>query len=153
MKRVQWPYHPKRMLSAAAGPDLTVVVTWEDGSRSSVSLSDWIDSKAIDRLRDPLVFSKAGVNEYGSAVVFIPDEVEIDSVHLQLLESEQRGAPLLPDALARWRARHGLSQVQAARELGVSPRQWQNYEAGRSFLPWTLALACVGWEAMRSRAA
>lgn len=55
--------------------------------------------------------------------------------------------PLLPDALARWRGKHKLTQAQAAKALGVSPRQWQNYEAGTTFLPWVLALACAGWEA------
>lgn len=153
MKRVKWPFEPKRIQTAFAGPDQSVIVVWADGSRSTISLADWITAKSIDRLRDPAIFSLARVNEYGSSVVFIEDDIEIDSVHLQLLESEQRGAPLLPDALVRWRAKHNLTQAQAARELGVSTRQWQNYESGNTFLPWTMALACAGWEAVRSRAA
>ncbi|GFK94358.1 hypothetical protein NNJEOMEG_02202 [Fundidesulfovibrio magnetotacticus] len=153
MKRVPWPFGPKAIAAVEPLPEQTLAVSWADGSRSTISLAVWIESKGIHRLRNPELFAKAHVGEYGSTVAFLDDDLEIDSVHLQLLESEQRGAPLTPDGLRRWRERHGLTQAQAARELGVSPRQWQNYESGASFLPWTLALACAGWTAMRDRAA
>jgi len=147
MKRVKWPFSPKKITAVVPLPDLRLNVTWEGGTQTVIGLSDWIESKKVTALKDADFFAKAHVGEYASTVVWIDDELEIDSTHLQLLESEQRGMPLLPDALARWRARHGLTQSQAARELGVSPRQWQNYEAGKTFLPWVLALACAGWEA------
>lgn len=147
MKRVKWPFSPKKIAAVETMPGLRLSVTWEGGTQTVIGLSDWIESKGITALKDVDLFAKVHVGEYASTVAWIDDELEIDSTHLQLLESEQRGMPLLPDALARWRARHGLTQSQAARELGVSPRQWQNYEAGKTFLPWVLALACAGWEA------
>lgn len=147
MKRVKWPFSPKKITAVEPLPDLRLSVSWDGNTQTVVDLSDWIESKDITALKAPDLFAKAHVGEYASTVAWIDDELEIDSTHLQLLESEQRGMPLLPDALARWRARHGLTQSQAARELGVSPRQWQNYEAGKTFLPWVLALACAGWEA------
>jgi DNA-binding XRE family transcriptional regulator len=147
MKRVKWPFSPKGISAVETLPGLSVGVTWEDGVRSVISLADWIESKHVDALKSPDIFAKGHVGEYASSVAWIDDEIEIDSIHLQLLESEQRGMPLLPDALSRWRAKHKLTQAMAAKELGVSPRQWQNYESGKTFLPWVLALACAGWEA------
>lgn len=153
MKRVKWPFGPKRIAGVAPLDNQALAVRWEGGETTTVDLSAWIEASGFAALADPEAFARAHVGEYGGAVAWIDDEVEIDSVHLQLLESEQRGTPLLPDALARWRARHGLSQAAAAKALGVSLRQWQNYESGATFLPWTVALACKGWEAAKKDAA
>ena len=153
MKRVKWPFGPKRIMDVAALDNRVLAVQWEDGETTTVDLSAWIEASGFAALADPGVFARAHVGEYGSTVAWVDDELEIDSIHLQLLESEQKGMPLLPDALARWRARHGLSQAAAAKALGVSLRQWQNYEGGATFLPWTVALACKGWEAAKKEAA
>ena len=34
------------------------------------------------------------------------------------------------DVIKRWRTGHGLSQEQAARRLGITLRNYQNYEVG-----------------------
>ena len=153
MKRVKWPFGPRRIMAVAALDNQALTVQWEGGETATVGLSAWIGTCGFTALADPETFARAHVGAYGSSIAWVEDEVEIDSVHLQLLESEQRGMPLLPDALVRWRARHGLSQAAAAKALGVSLRQWQNYEGGTTFLPWTVALACKGWEAAKEEAA
>lgn len=48
----------------------------------------------------------------------------------------------------RWRLRHRMTLDQAAQALGVSARSISRYSSGREVVPRTLALACLGWEAL-----
>lgn len=151
MKRVKWPFGPRTIAGVEALPGMRLRVTWADGAASVVDLTDW--TRGFSALNDPALFASARVDSYGSAVEWIEDELAIDSIHLQLLESEQHGVPLLPDALRRWREQAGLSQAQAAEALGVSRRMLQNYEAGDGFIPLTVAMACKGWSALHGEKA
>lgn len=155
MKRIKWPFSPRPISAVEPLAGRSLRITWDDGGSSNVDLADWIQAggRIVAKLNDPALFAQAHVGEDGAAVEWIEDELTIDSIHLQLLESEQKGAPLLPESLKRWRKRHGLTQAEAAKALGVSPRMFQNYEGGRHFLPLTVALACRGWEAMRGKRA
>jgi transcriptional regulator with XRE-family HTH domain len=49
--------------------------------------------------------------------------------------------------LREWRGDHGMSQTEAAKALGVSPRMWRYYEAGTHLLPKTVRLAALGLDA------
>jgi len=51
-----------------------------------------------------------------------------------------------PNAVRAWRDRLGLSQVEAARRLGMSTRQFIRYETGELQLGLTLALAMAAVE-------
>lgn len=44
--------------------------------------------------------------------------------------------------LKMWRAVLRLSQAEAAEKLGISMRQYQNYEWEKAGIPRTVALAC-----------
>ena len=46
----------------------------------------------------------------------------------------------------------GMTQADAAKALGVSPRMWRYYEAGSHLLPKTVRLAAFGLDA-QARAA
>jgi len=46
-------------------------------------------------------------------------------------------------SLRAWRKRLGLSQRDAAEALGVSLRQYSDYERGIAEVPQTVALACA----------
>lgn len=155
MKRRPWPFAPKRMAGIETAPGNRVSIRWEDGGRSLVDLSPWIArvERTFPQFADPAFFASGVLSEDRSFVVWIEDEIAIDSIHLQLLEAEQRGTPLLPDALKRWRERNGLTQTAAAKALGVSPRMYQHYEAGENFVPWSIALACKGYDALQEEAA
>lgn len=45
------------------------------------------------------------------------------------------------------RIRRGLTQQDAARAVGVSPRMWRYDEAGTLLLPKTVRLAALGYDA------
>lgn len=154
MKRVRWPFEPRRITAVEPLPGLRLRVRWVDAGVSEIDLTAWIaDHKALAPLAAPQLFAQAHVGEDGYTAAWVDEEWEIDSVHLQFLESEQRGVPMLPESFRRWRHHHGLTQAQAARALGLSLRMVQNYEGGHAPLPLTVGLACRGWEANRGKAA
>ena len=43
----------------------------------------------------------------------------------------------------RWRCRAGLIQVEAAEVLGCSPRQFREWESGRTCPPGWVVIACL----------
>jgi DNA-binding transcriptional MerR regulator len=45
-----------------------------------------------------------------------------------------------------------MTQAEAARALGVSPRMWRYYEAGEHLLPKTVKLAGAGLDASEAAA-
>jgi transcriptional regulator with XRE-family HTH domain len=54
--------------------------------------------------------------------------------------------------LRAWRARHAMTQSEAAAALGVSPRMWRYYEAGSHLLPKTVRLAGIGLDGQEKAA-
>lgn len=50
---------------------------------------------------------------------------------------------MTPATLKAWRQRLGMSQQKAAGALGISKRQYQNYEWGRAAIPRAIELACA----------
>jgi hypothetical protein len=142
-------FAPRRIASVAAG-DLEgrVAVAWEDGGVTAIDLTPWIRSGELVQLLDPAYFASATVGEHGWTIAWGGEEIEIDSVHLQMLEAEQHGVVYSPDALRRWRERHGLTLEAAAKALGLSRRMVAYYEAGEERIPKSVALACKGYAAL-----
>jgi hypothetical protein len=70
------------------------------------------------------------------------DDMEIAADTLWRLALEQGAA-----WLRAWRIGRGMTQQDAARALGVSPRMWRYYEAGTHLLPKTVRLAAIGHDA------
>ena len=56
------------------------------------------------------------------------------------------------DALAfsAWMARNALSLSSAAEALGMTRRMMAHYRSGTRPVPRIVALACLGWEVIRS---
>ena len=54
----------------------------------------------------------------------------------------RRPSPLTADRLRAWRKRLRLSQQTAADQLGMSLRQYADYERGHAVIPTPVALAC-----------
>ena|SRR5579883_392218 len=126
----------------------SVVITWKGGAESPVDLSRHIASYAAlaPLRRNHDLFGKVATGEWGWCAHWT-DELEISSDTLWRLALEQGSA-----WLRAWRAKHHMTQAEAAKALGVSPRMWRYYEAGSHLLPKTVRLAAIGLDA-QARAA
>ena len=132
-----------------------LVVTWKDGAESVVDVAPHLARYAIfaplrsdarGKARGLVPFRAVTVGDWGWCVHWT-DEMEIAADTLWRLALEQGAA-----WLRGWRAAHGMTQQEAARALGVSPRMWRYYEAGTHLLPKTVRLAAIGLDA-QARAA
>lgn len=142
-------FEPRRIAAVVAGTtDRTVAVTWADGNMAVIDIMPWIRSGELVKLLDQAYFASATVGEYGWTIAWGGEEIEIDTVHLQMLEAEQYGVVYSPDAMRRWRERHSLTTEDAAKALGLSKRMVAYYEAGEKPIPKHVALACKGYGAL-----
>ena len=127
-----------------AGPGYVLHVQWQDGGAIRVDLSGWIGFHDIVELRDPAVFSKPEVGEYGGSVRWNGDEdLGIDTVHLELIASQQ--TDFTARELVEWQDRMKLSNREAADLLGVAPSTWGLYKAGGT-IPTAVRIACRAFE-------
>src|SRR6266446_1198534 len=126
-----------------ADKDCCIVITWKGGAESVVDVSRHLAQYAIFApLRsDDDLFRKVEVGEWGWSVHW-SDDMEISSGTLWRLALEQGAA-----WLRAWRAAHRMTQAEAAKALGVSPRMWRYYETGSHLLPKTVRLAGIGLDA------
>jgi hypothetical protein len=125
------------------GHDHRLIVTWKGGAESIVDIGRHLADYAIFApLRgDEARFRAVEVGEWGWSVHW-SDDLEISSDTLWRLALQQGG-----EWLRAWRAGHRMSEVEAAKALGVSPRMWRAWEAGSHLLPKTVRLAAVGLDA------
>jgi len=131
-----------------ADKDHRLVITWKGGAESAVDVPRHLAEYAIFApLRsDDDQFRKVEVGEWGWCVHW-SDDMEISSDTLWRLGLEQGAA-----WLRAWRAAHRMTQAEASRALGVSPRMWRYYEAGSHLLPKTVRLAGIGLYAQEQAA-
>jgi hypothetical protein len=129
--------------SVQAGKNSCLIITWKGGAESVVDVSQHLKQYAVFApLRsDRKLFRKPTVGEWGWCVHWTED-LEISADTLWRLALEQGSA-----WLQSWRTRHGMTQADAAKALGVSPRMWRYYEAGSHLLPKTVRLAAIGLDA------
>ena len=123
------------------GPS-TVRVRWK-GQRSAdiVDLAGWIATggEILAPLKDPGVFTRAGVGGYGSAVEWDDGDLAIDAVHLKLLADAQR--PFDNNQLREWQHLAQISNAEAADLVGVSASTWASYRVSAK-IPQSVAIVC-----------
>jgi hypothetical protein len=131
-----------------AEKDRSIAVTWKGGSESVIDLSQHLAEYAVFApLRsDDDLFRTVRVGEWGWCAHW-SDEMEVSADTLWRLALQQ-GA----EWLKAWRAAHRMSQDEAAKALGVSPRMWRYYESGSHLLPKTVRLAGIGLDALEHAA-
>lgn len=133
-----------RVVSVATEPGSILSVTCQDGTVLRTDLTGWIElapsSLPIHRLRDPVIFSRAAITDYGLTIEWDGDEdLVIDTVHLELLAMQQ--AEFSAADLVSWQVRHSLSNQEAADLLGLHPNTWSNYRRNGATVPRAVAIA------------
>ena len=121
-----------------------LAITWKGGSESVVDVSDHLAEYVVFApvRHDDERFRTVEIGDWGWCVHW-SDDMEISADTLWRLTLEQ-GA----EWLRAWRTARRMTQAEAARALGVSPRMWRYYEAGSHLLPKTVRLAGVGLDAL-----
>ena len=144
---------PLRITHVAALPDQVLHVVFGDRHAADISLRDWIkNTKALARLADAKLFSKARVGEHGASVVFIDDELDLGADNLRNLETEQSGG-IGHERMIEWMLRNDLTQERAADAIGISRRMLNYYLSAEKPIPKTVWLACIGWENSQNKRA
>ena len=143
------PAQPKiRAVRADTGRRLVVI--WKGGAESVIDVAPQLDRYAIfaplrtgarGNGRGKALFRTVTVGEWGWCVHWT-DDMEIAADTLWRLALEQGAA-----WLRAWRTARSMTQQEAARALGVSPRMWRYYEAATHLLPKTVRLAALGLDA------
>lgn len=139
---------PLRVAAVVALADQCLRLAFEDGLVAEVNLSGWIaDTRALQSLADPAVFAQARVGEWGTAVVWVDNVLDLGADNLRNLAVEQAGG-IGHERLLTWMHRHQLTQERAAQAIGVSRRMLNYYLSGAKPIPVTVWLACLGWESL-----
>lgn len=133
------------IVSAKARAPASLALAWSDGTRTVVDLAPTLKARGFAPLRDPRIFARARVGEWGHSVAW-PNDMALSAETLWL---ETLSATGHRDARAflEWRLRHGLSLSGAADALGISRRMVAYYSNGDKPVPRPILLACKGWEA------
>ena len=128
-------------------------LTFGDGATMTVDLAAIIDRiPALALLKDPKLFAKARVGEWGLTVDWIPGELDMAGDNLRAEAVEQSGG-ISHERIWEWMHRNGLTLDTAAEALGISRRMLAYYRSGQKPIPRHIWLACLGWEAERHKAA
>lgn len=132
--------------AVAAAGKRRLALNWKGGAESLVDVGPHLDRFALfaPLHRSPAAFARVRVGDWGWSVQW-SEEMEIAADTLWRLALEQ-GAGFLRG----WREAHGMTQSEAAKALGVSPRMWRYYEAGTHLLPKTVRLAAAGFDAQKA---
>lgn len=96
-------------------------------------------------------FMQAEIGDDGWTVEWVDLDIQIGADTLYLDAQAQTAKDENTRIFIGWRARTGFPLALAAEALGVSTRSITRYSNGREATPRTLALACIGWEALQVR--
>jgi hypothetical protein len=131
-----------RIESVAVSGPMSLRIRWR-GVRAAdvVDLTGWVatGSDVLSSLRDPSVFARARLENYGAAVAWDDGDLAIDAFHLKKLADEQK--PFGPDDARVWQEQIGLSNNEVSTLVGISLSTWNGYKAG-SPIPKTVAMLC-----------
>jgi hypothetical protein len=83
-----------RIVRVSAGPGYTLQVLFDDGSSGEVDLSARLFGPVFEPLRDPLVFARVRVDEYGAVCWPNGADLAPDALYRTI------SSPVEPDALA-----------------------------------------------------
>ncbi|MCC6206833.1 MAG: DUF2442 domain-containing protein [Gammaproteobacteria bacterium] len=127
-------------------PDARLRIALASGKAFDVNVAEYLDAPGYETLRNPAVFARVSVEEWGHGVEW-PGDVGIPVAALYRLAQEQAGKAFPVARFNEWMKRNGLSAAQAARALGLTRRTIIYYHTGAKPIPVVVGLACEGYEA------
>lgn len=136
----------------AEAPSLLLIL-WHSGKQTKVDVSEYLKSPGYEKLKEPLFFASAVVEEWGHGVEWTDGEIGIDADSLYRLGKEQAGFAFPVSEFNAWMERNGLSLSAAANALGITRRTVVYYHGGHKPIPIYIKLACIGWETLTYRQA
>ena len=120
-----------RVRRVRPGPaPLTLVVDWVGGGRDTIDMTGVIARfEPFAPLAEAALFATARPVDNGVGIGW-DGGLDYSGSSLELLADEQR--PMTATMLADWQERLGISNREAAETLGLSPRTYSYYRAGRT---------------------
>ena len=131
----------------AETPSLLTIL-WRSGKQTRVDISEYLNSPGYEKLKEPMFFATAVVEEWGHGVEWAEGEIGIDADSLYRLGKEQAGIAFPASEFNAWMVRNGLSLSAAANALGITRRTVMYYHGGYKPIPIYIKLACLGWETL-----
>lgn len=142
-----------RLKSVQALEGRKLDLTFINGQRFVLDMNADIQNfPGLRPLRIEDAFMQAEMGDDGWTVEWVDLDIQIGADTLYLDAQAQVAKDENTRIFIGWRARTGLPLALAAEALGVSTRSITRYSNGREATPRTLALACIGWEALQGKA-
>jgi hypothetical protein len=138
-----------RLRAVQAQPGSTLELTFINGQHFTLDMSEDLKTyPGLKALTNVKAFVGAILGDGGWTVEWPELDIQIGADTLFLDALAQAAPDENTRLFIRWRLRHRMTLDQAAEALGVSARSISRYSSGREAVPRTLALACLGWEAL-----
>jgi hypothetical protein len=130
-----------------------LALTFINEQQFVLDLSDDLQAfPGLHPLQNAEAFAQARLGDDGWTVEWPGLDIQIGADTLFLDAQAQAATDENTRIFINWRARTGLPLAMAAEALGVSTRSITRYSNGRESAPRTLALACLGWDALQHQA-
>jgi DNA-binding transcriptional regulator YiaG len=145
---------PRLIAISADKKSLFLCITWDNGGKNIVDLSNIINSF---RIYSPLrhsheLFQTVQLGEHGTDIIWQIStdtqddvtEIDMSAQTLWRLCQEQSGITMSSDSFKNWRENKSYTLDAAATALGLSRRMVAYYEQGAKPIPRIVALATKG---------
>lgn len=141
-----------RLKAVEALADRRLGLTFINDQRFVLDMSADINHyPGLKPLLNSKLFMQAQIADDGWTVEWAEPDIQLGADTLYLDAQAQAATDENTRIFIGWRARTGLPLALAAEALGVSTRSITRYSNGREATPRTLALACIGWDALQSQ--
>ena len=134
--------------SVTADAPSLLTILWRSGKHVKVDVTEYLDSPGYEKLKEPIFFETAAVEEWGHGIEWADGEIGMDADSLYRLGKEQAGVAYPVTEFNAWMDRNSLSLSAAAKALGITRRTIVYYHGGHKPIPIYIKLACVGWETL-----
>lgn len=132
--------------AVAAGPGLSLDVTWDNGAHETVDVGPVVNSYRVFRplRRNRALFRRVRLGDFGASVTWT-DEIDMDALTVARMAQQTRAASMSAQAFRGFLKQAGLSLTGAASALGISRRNIAYFASGSKSVPREVALACHGY--------